>query len=257
MPRFAANLNFLFLEAPLLERFDAAAGAGFKAVEIINPYEVPREEIAARLRASGLALALINIPASPDAAHRGLTAIAGREADFAAAFAEALRYAEATGCRRLHLVAGLLHQGARRDVFVANVGKAARMAAADGVDVLIEPINRRDIPGFFLAKTGEARAVIHEVGEPNVGLQFDLYHRQIEEGDIAAAIAEFGPLARHYQIANPPDRGEPDEGELNYRTIFRLIDASGFSGYVGCEYRPRRGTVEGLGWAAACGVTLG
>jgi hydroxypyruvate isomerase len=258
MPRFAANLNFLFTEVPFLERFEAAAKAGFKAVEIINPYEAPAAEIAARLKANGLSLALFNIaPGNPPAGERGLTSIPGREADFAAAFDNALRYAEATGGTRIHLLAGLVHQGARRATFVANIKKAARLAARHGVEVLIEPINRRDIPGYFLNHTHVARGIIHEVAEPNVGLQFDLYHRQIEEGDVAAAIDEFGPLARHYQIASPPDRGEPDAGELNYAWLLQRIDASGFAGYVGCEYRPRRGTLEGLAWAKACGVALG
>ncbi|KAB2851788.1 MAG: TIM barrel protein [Hyphomicrobiaceae bacterium] len=256
--RFAANLNFLFTELPLLERFEAAAGAGFEAVEIINPYEAPARDIAQRLKASGLTLALFNIaPGNSAAGERGLTALAGRERDFEAALRTALQYADVTGCRQIHLLAGLVHQGAERATFVANLRKAARLAAPSGVTVLIEPINRRDIPGYFLNKTHEARAVIHEVGESNLGLQLDLYHRQVEEGDIAMAIREFGPLARHYQIANPPDRGEPDEGELNCRTLFRLIEESGFAGFVGCEYRPRRGTVEGLKWATACGVALG
>jgi len=258
MPRFAANLNFLFTELPFLDRFEAAAKAGFKAVEMGNPYEAAAPEIAARVKANGLTVALINISAGNTAAgERGLAALPGREKDFAADMGIALRYAEAAGCKLVHLLAGLVHHGARRDTYVANLKKAARMAAAPGIGVVIEPINRRDIPGYFLNKTHEARAVIHEVGEPNLGLQLDLYHRQVEEGDVAIAIREFGPLARHYQVASPPDRGEPDEGELNHHWLFKAIDASGFAGCVGCEYRPRRGTVEGLKWAAACGVTLG
>ena len=258
MPKFAANLNFLFMEMPFLDRFEAAAKAGFKAVESTNLYEASAEEIAARLEANGLTLALFNMPAgNPAAGERGLAALPGREEVFQTAFETALRYADATGGRRIHLLAGLVHHGAQRATYVANLGKAARTAAAAGVEVLIEPINRRDIPGYFLNKTHEARAIIHEVGEANLRLQFDLYHRQIEEGDVATAIGEFGPLAGHYQIASPPDRGEPDDGEMNYAYLFRLIDESGFTGYVGCEYRPRRGTVEGLKWTAACGVTLG
>ena len=258
MPRFAANLNFLFTELPFLDRFEAAAKAGFKAVESTNLYEASAEEIAARLKANGLTLALFNMPAGNAAAgERGLAALAGRESDFQAAFETALRYADATGGRKIHLLAGLVHHGAQRATYVANLRKAARAAAAAGIEVLIEPINRRDIPGFFLNRTGEARAIIHEVGEPNLRLQFDLYHRQIEEGDVATAIEEFAPLTAHYQIASPPDRGEPDDGEMNYPYLFRLIDGTGFDGWIGCEYRPRRGTVEGLKWVAACGVTLG
>jgi hydroxypyruvate isomerase len=258
VPKFAANLSFLFTEVPFLDRFEAAAGAGFKAVESTNVYEASAEDVGARLKANGLALALFNTPAgNPEAGERGLTAIPGREKDFQASFETTLRYAEATGGRKVHMLAGLVHHGARRATYVANLRRAARQAAGAGVELLIEPINRRDIPGYFLNKTHEARSVIHEVGEPNLGLQLDLYHRQVEEGDVATAIKEFGPLARHYQIASPPDRGEPDAGELNYTWLFKLIDESGFDGWVGCEYRPRRGTIEGLGWAAACGVTLG
>jgi hydroxypyruvate isomerase len=255
MPRFAANLSFLFTELPFLDRFEAAAKAGFKAVESTNVYEAPASEIAARLKANGLTMALLNTPAgNADAGERGLAALPGREKDFDAAVASALRYAEATQCRRIHVLAGVVHQGARRATYVANLARAAK--AATGVDLLIEPINRRDIPGYFLNRTADARSVIHEVGARNIGLQFDLYHRQVEEGDVATAMAEFAPLIRHFQVASPPDRGEPDAGEMNYRWLFRQIDASGFDGWVGCEYRPRAGTVAGLKWAEACGVSL-
>ncbi len=257
MPRFAANLNFLFTELPLLDRFDAAAKAGFSAVESTNLYDATAEQVAARLKTNGLTLALFNMPTGDAAAgDRGLTALAGRESEFWAAFETALRYAEATGGRRIHLPAGLVHRGAKRATYVANLRRAARAAAAAGIETLIEPISRREMPGFLLNSTHEARAVIHEVGEPNLRLQFDLYHRQIEEGNVAAAIEEFAPLTAHYQIASPPDRGEPDDGEMNYAYLFKLIDKTGFDGWIGCEYRPRKGTVEGLKWTAACGVTL-
>jgi len=258
MPRFAANLNFLFTELPFLDRFEAAAKAGFKAVESTDLYAASATDIADRLRGHDLTLALFNAPAGDASkSERGLAALPGREAEFAARFETALRYADATGGRRIHVMPGVVQHGARRDVYIANLKRAARLAAAAGAEILIEPINRRDIPGFFLNKTAEARAIIYEVAEPNLGLQFDLYHRQVEEGDVAMAIDEFAPLTRHYQIASPPDRGEPDAGEMNYRWLFAKIDAGAFAGYVGCEYRPRNGTVAGLGWAAACGVTLG
>jgi hydroxypyruvate isomerase len=258
MPRFAANLNFLFTELPLLDRIDAAAKAGFAAVESTNLYDATAEEVAARLEANGLTLALFNMPAGNAAAgERGLAALAGRENDFWAAFETALRYADATGGRRIHLLAGLVQHGAQRATYVANLRRATRAAAANGIEVLIEPINQRDIPGYLLSRTSEARAVIQEVGEPSLRLQFDLYHRQVEEGDVAMAIKEFAPLAGHYQIASPPDRGEPDDGEMNYRYLFRCIDATGFAGWIGCEYRPRSGTLPGLKWVDACGVTLG
>jgi 2-dehydrotetronate isomerase len=258
MPRFAANLNFLFTELPLLDRFEAAAKAGFTAVESTNLYSATAEEVAARLEANGLTLALFNMPAGSEAAgERGLAALPGREKDFWAAFQTALRYADATGGRRIHLLAGLVHHGAQRATYIANLRRAAQAAAAAGIEVQIEPINRRDIPGYFLNRTHEARAVIHEVGERSLRLQFDLYHRQVEEGDVARAIEEFAPLAGHYQIASPPDRGEPDAGELNYPYLFQCIDDTGFDGWVGCEYRPRNGTLEGLKWVEACGVALG
>jgi hydroxypyruvate isomerase len=257
MPKFAANLNFLFTELAFLERFDAAAAAGFRAVESTNPYAASPAEIAARLAANGLTLALFNIaPGSEAKGERGLAGIPGREREFEQAMANALRYADATGCRSIHVLAGLLQHGAERASYVANLRKAARTAASSGVTVLIEPINRRDIPGYLLATTEEARAVIAEVGEANLALQFDLYHRQVAQGDVANAILAFAPLTRHYQIASPPDRGEPDAGELNYPWLFRLIDQTGYAGYVGCEYRPRAGTKAGLAWVAACGVTL-
>jgi hydroxypyruvate isomerase len=258
MPRFAANLSFMFNELPFLDRFEAAAKAGFRAVEFLFPYEHPAGEIAVRLKANGLTQALFNLPPGDWAkGERGLAAIPGREADFEAAMTQALGYAQALDCRCVHAMPGLVHHGAQRATYIKNLKKAARMAAGAGVDVLIEPINTRDIPGFFLNRTSEARAVIHEVGAPNLGLQFDLYHRQIQEGDTATAIIEFGGLARHYQIASPPDRGEPDDGEMNYTYLFKRIDESGFQGWVGCEYRPRKSTLEGLAWVARCGVTLG
>lgn len=258
MPKFAANLSFLFTELPFLDRFEAAAKAGFKAVEYLNPFEAPKAEIVARLKANGLTQALFNMAHGDwTKGERGMSAIPGREAEYEKAVAAALDLADATGCKRLFSMAGLRHHGATRAAYVKNLKRAAKMAAGHGVDVIIEPINTRDIPGYFLNTTGEARSIIHEVAEPNIGLQFDLYHRQIMEGDVAMAIGEFGSLARHYQIASPPDRGEPDDGELNHAYLFKLIDQSGFDGYVGCEYKPRKGTVEGLAWAKKLGVSLG
>jgi hydroxypyruvate isomerase len=258
MPKFAANLSFMFTEVPFPDRFEAAAKAGFKAVEFLNPFELPKADLVARLKNNGLTQALFNMAHGDwTKGERGMSALPGREADFEKAVAAALDYAQATGCKRLFAMAGLKHQGAERRHYVKNLKTAAKMLAGSGIDVIIEPINTRDIPGYFLNTTGEARSIIYEVAEPNIGLQFDLYHRQIMEGDVAMAIKEFGPLARHYQIASPPDRGEPDDGEMNYRYLFKLIDESGFEGYVGCEYRPRNGTVEGLKWAEALGVSLG
>ena len=258
MPKFAANLSFMFTELPFPDRFEAAAKAGFRGVEFLNPFELTKDDLVARLKTNGLTQALFNMAHGDfSKGERGISAIPGREAEFEKAVAAALEYAVASGCKRLFAMAGLKHHGANRATYVRNLKRAATMLAGSGIDVIIEPINTRDIPGYFLNTTGEARSIIHEVAEPNIGLQFDLYHRQIMEGDVATAIAEFSPLARHYQIASPPDRGEPDDGEMNYAYLFKLIDQTGFDGWVGCEYRPRKGTVEGLTWAKALGVSLG
>lgn len=257
MPKFAANLSFMFTEVPFLDRFERAAAAGFKAVEYLFPYDFPAEDLKSRLEANGLSQALFNLPPGDwENGERGLAALPGRESDFEQALKSALKYAEATGCKLLHAMPGLSHHGADRAVYIANLKKAARMAGDHGVTIIIEPINTRDIPGFFLNTTSDARAVIYEVASSNIGLQFDLYHRQIQEGDVARAIREYASLTRHYQIASPPDRGEPDDGEMNYKYLFKCIDETGFDGWVGCEYKPRGKTEDGLGWAEACGVTL-
>jgi 2-dehydrotetronate isomerase len=258
MPRFAANLSFLFTELPFLDRFEAAAAAGFKAVEFMFPYDWPAREIRTRLEANGLALVLFNLqPGDWARGERGLAALAGREGEFGKAACLALDYAEALGCPRLHAMAGLVAHGAERAMFVRNLRAAARLAAPLGVEVLIEPINPRDMPGYFLTRTADARDILAEVDEPNVGLQLDLYHRHVSEGDVETAIATFAPLVRHYQVASPPDRGEPDRGELDYARLFELIDRSGYDGWIGCEYKPRGDTRAGLAWAERCGVRLG
>lgn len=258
MPRFAANLSFLFTELPFLDRFTAAAEAGFEGVEILFPYDWPASEISAALKANGLSLVLFNIwPGDWAAGERGLAGIPGREADFEERVAQALRYADELGCLRLHAMAGLAEHGANFETYYANLSRAARMATSHGVDILIEPINTRDMPGYLLNRTEDARTTIEAVGASNIGLQFDLYHRHLEQGDVENAITEFGYLARHYQVAGPPDRGEPDAGELDYASIFKLLDASDFRGWVGCEYRPRADTREGLVWAQRCGVHFG
>lgn len=258
MPRFAANLSFLFTDLPFLDRFEAAAHAGFKGVEFMFPYAVPAGDIRARLDATGLEMVLFNLPPGHwDKGERGFAALPGREDEFASAVDLALTYAETLGCPRLHAMAGLAGHGATRDAYVANLRLAAAWAAPQGVEILIEPINTRDMPDYFLTRTADARNVIAEVGAPNLGLQFDLYHRHVMEGGVEQAIREFGSLARHYQCADPPDRGEPSTNELDYARIFRAIDETGYTGWIGCEYKPRGDTVAGLTWPAACGVTLG
>lgn len=258
MPRFAANVSLMFTELPFLDRFAAAGATGFRGVECMFPYEAPAADIAARLHAGGLEQVLFNLPPGDWAkGERGLTALAGREAEFAAGLDTALDYARALGCTRLHAMAGLTAHGAVEAVFVANLRHAARRAAPHGVTILIEPINTFDMPGYFLTRTEDAARIIAMVAEPNVGLQLDLYHRHRMQGDAAGAIRDYAPIARHYQIAGPPDRGEPDRGDLDFRPLLAAIDATGYAGWIGCEYRPRGDTVAGLAWVDALGCRLG
>jgi 2-dehydrotetronate isomerase len=257
MTKFAANLSFMFTEVDFLDRFEAAAKAGFKAVEYLFPYDYAPEELASRLKDNGLTQALFNLPPGDwEKGERGMAALPDRQADFEAAARKAADYAVALDCKLLHAMPGLRQHGANWGDYIANLKMATKIAGEKGITLILEPINEIDIPGFFLNTTSMARAAIHEVGAPNIGLQFDLYHRQIQEGDVARAIAEYAPLTRHYQIASPPDRGEPDDGEMNYSYLFNKIDETGFDGWIGCEYKPRGETTAGLGWPAKCGVTL-
>ena len=253
MPRFAANLSLLFGELPLEARFAAAAAAGFKAVELQFPYALTAHALAASLVASELSLVLFNAPAGDFDARgeRGLAALPGREKDFRDSLLRALDYAAASGCPRVHVLSGLVQQGASRTTLVENLRWACPIAAAAGVTLLLEPINGRDFPGYLLQRTVEATAVIGQVGSDNLRLQFDIYHRQIMEGDLLAALREYLPLIAHVQIAQPPDRGEPDAGEIHYPTVLDALDQMGYDGWVGCEYRPRGSTLSGLGWMQA------
>ncbi|MFT3778558.1 MAG: hydroxypyruvate isomerase family protein [Ottowia sp.] len=281
MPRFAANLSLLYPELPFLDRFEAAARDGFEAVEYLFPYAWPAEELAARLRAHGLRQVLFNAPpGGSDAAgferawadgQRGTASVAGREAEFRTGVQWALRYAQALDCPRIHCMAGLLPEAASagqisaaRSVYVSNLRWAAEQARAAGCDVLIEPINPRDMPRFFLNRQDEAHAIVREVGMPNLKVQFDLYHCQVVEGDVATKIRQYLPTGRvgHFQVAGVPERHEPDQGELNCAYLFGVIDEvaaqCGWQGWVGCEYRPQRGaepggTSRGLGWLRAAG----
>lgn len=258
MPRLAANLSLMFTEVPFMERFEAAAKAGFQGVEFLFPYAWPKHDIAARLNENGLQQVLFNIsPGNWDAGDRGLAAIKGREAEFEAAVIDALRYADALGCVRLHAMSGLTERGANLETLIGNVANAARLAQSHGVEILIEPINTFDMPGYFLTTVKQARDVIKAVGHDNVGLQFDCYHRQRMEGGVAEAIAENVDITRHYQIASPPDRGEPDSGELDFVELLAAIDSTGYGGWVGCEYRPRGDTLAGLSWVKTLGLELG
>ena len=270
MPQFAANLSMLYAELDFLDRFEAAAQDGFKAVEYLFPYAYPSRELAARLRANGLQQVLFNVPPGDwDQGDRGLACLPGREAEFRRGIAQALDYAAALNCPRLHVMAGLMPVGVERDAlrstYVANLCWAAEQAARQGVDVLIEPINTRDMPRFFLNRQDHAHELIAAIDAPNVKVQFDLYHCQIVEGDVAMKIRQYLPTGRvgHFQIAGVPERHEPDLGELDYSYLFKVIDEvalqCNWTGWVGCEYRPSRGlqagaTSAGLDWLKAAGV---
>ncbi len=255
MPRFAANLSMLYPEHDFLDRFAAAARDGFKAVEYLFPYAYDATTLAQRLADHGLQQVLFNAPPGDwDAGERGLACLPGREAEFREGVLRALDYAAALNCPRVHLMAGLAPAGADRAAlrrtYLANLAWAAQQAAARGVDVLIEPINTRDIPGFFLNRQDQAHAIVADVGAPNLKVQMDLYHLQIVEGDVAMKLRQYLPTGRvgHLQIAGVPMRHEPDLGELNHDYLFSVIDELGFDGWIGCEYRPKGSTSAGLGW---------
>ncbi len=257
MPKFAANLSMLFTEVPFLERFAAAKAAGFKAVEFQAPYEFGLEELARRVAEVGLPVVLFNAPMGNAAAGElGLAAQPGREADCAASIATALTYARALGCKQIHILAGREtgDRAKQEALYVENLRRAADRAAADGVTLLIEPLNARDNPGYFLATTRAAVALIDRIDRGNIGLQFDLYHCQISEGDLAQHLRGLYGRYRHVQVANVPGRHEPDRGEIDFRFLFDLLDELGYAGWVGCEYRPKAGTLAGLGWARHWGI---
>ncbi|MBU9272233.1 2-oxo-tetronate isomerase [Burkholderia gladioli] len=253
MPRFAANLSMMYTEHPLLERFAAAARDGFRAVEYLFPYDFAADELKARLADAGLVQALFNAPPGDWAAgERGFASLPGREDEFRRAFDTALDYARVLGNDKLHVMAGLLPAGAdrarHREVYLRNLAHAAEAARAAGILVVIEPINTRDMPGYFLNRQDDAQAICREVGAPNLRVQFDCYHCQIVEGDIAMKLKRDFAGIGHIQVAGVPERHEPDLGELNYPYLFELIDTLGYDGWIGCEYRPKAGTSEGLGW---------
>jgi len=275
MPQFAANLSMMYPELPFLDRFEAAAKDGFKAVEFLFPYAYTAEELAARLKANNLQQVLFNAPpggidpSSIDQAWnsntRGTASIPGREKEFQLGVEMALRYAEALHCPRIHVMAGLLGVGhthaSNHATYVNNLKWAAALAVKQGLDVLIEPINTRDIPGFYLNRQDQAHNIIEEVGASNLKVQMDLYHCQIVEGDVAMKIRQYLPTGRvgHFQIAGVPERHEPDIGEVNYPYLFDVIDevskTCNWQGWVGCEYKPKLGgqaggTSAGLGWLA-------
>lgn len=254
MPRFAANLSFLFTELPLPERFAAAAKAGFKGAELLFPYEHEPEEIARAFGDSGLEPVLFNTaPGDWEAGERGLAALPGQESRFRAVLAQALDYARVIGNERLHVMAGIPPADAPPAecdaVFVENLRLAANMAAPLGITVLAEPINLIDIPGYFLNRQDHAGRILEAVGRENAALQMDFYHCARVEGDPAGCFRRNFDRIAHIQVAGVPGRNEPDSGDLDYGPLFRMIDQSGYEGWVSCEYRPREDTAAGLGWA--------
>jgi 2-dehydrotetronate isomerase len=256
MPRFAANLSFLFNEVPFLERFGEAAHAGFRAVEFAFAYEYRIQELVAEQRAHRLDVVLLNAPPGDwEQGDRGIASIPGREHEFAAGISNALQYAQALSCSRIHVMAGVVPADAddaererRMRMYVRNLRAAAAEAQAQGVTILIEPINPRDMPGYLLTTQAQAHAVRSEVGARNVKVQMDFYHAQIVEGDLTEKLRHFLPYIGHVQIAGVPGRHEPDGGEVNYGYIFKMLDELKYDGWVGCEYRPAQGTAAGLTW---------
>ena len=256
MPKFNANLTMLFNEVPFLDRFQAAAGAGFKGVEFLFPYAFDKDAIAERLDQHGLVQVLHNLPAGDwDAGERGGACHPDRVGEFQDGVGRAIEYATALGCRQLNCLAGIAPAGVDAEkvhaTFVANLRFAAARLEEAGIRLLVEPINTFDIPGFYLNRTAQAIALIEEVGSPNLWLQHDVYHMQRMEGELANTIARHLPRIAHMQIADTPGRHEPGTGEINYAWLFRFIDQLGYDGWIGCEYKPAAGTREGLGWIAA------
>jgi 2-dehydrotetronate isomerase len=251
MPRFAANLTMMFTEVPFLDRFEAAAKAGFTAVEFLFPYDHLPKEIGARLSGNGLTQALFNLPPGNwDAGEKGFAALPDRFADLKASLETALPYVKATGVKRVHLMAGIADRGEQRAVeaFYKSVTWAAEFFAPHGLDVVIEPINPRNVPGYFLNDFPFAANLIRELKISNLKLQFDIYHCQILHGDVTMRLRDMMPITGHVQIASIPSRHEPDGEELNYPFVFAELDRLGYGGFVGCEYNPRGKTTDGLGW---------
>ncbi len=251
MPKFAANLTLMFNEHAFLDRFAAAADAGFEAVEFLFPYEAAPDAVAEQVVRNGLAVALFNMPPGDwEGGERGLAALPSRFGEVDAGLTRALDYTAATGAGRVHLMAGIAdpNDPAAISAYRRAVRHCAEILGARGLDLVIEPINKRDMPGYFLNDFETAISLIEELGLPNLKLQFDIYHRQIMHGDVTKALQRMMPVVGHVQIASVPQRHEPDSGELDYGHIFAELDRLDYRGYVGCEYRPRAGTRDGLRW---------
>jgi hydroxypyruvate isomerase len=251
--RFAANLTLLFGEVGFLDRFDAAARAGFRAVEFVSPYDHPPEEVARAARDAGVEVAVFNLPPGDwGRGDRGMACDPARAREFGEGLARALAYAGALRCPRLHAMAGIRPAGVPepdlRAAWVAAIRLAAGALAREGRTLLVEGINVRDMPGYYLTASRQAFDLMDEAGAPNLLYQYDVYHMQIMEGDLATTLARRLPRIGHVQIADVPGRHEPGTGEVNFRFLLRHLDAIGYGGWVGCEYRPAAGTVAGLGW---------
>lgn len=256
MPRFAANLSMLFTELPFMERFGAAAAAGFKGVEYLFPYAFAKQDLAAGLARHGLVQVLHNLPAGNwEAGERGIACDPARVAEFRSGVAQAIDYATALGCRQVNCLAGIAPAGVSaevlRETFVANLRFAAAQLQEAGIRLLIEPINTYDIPGFYLKRTAQAAEILDEVGSANLFIQYDIYHAQRMEGELAATITKHLPRIAHIQLADNPGRHEPGSGEIHYPWLLRHIDGLGYAGWIGCEYKPATTTTEGLGWLQA------
>ena len=254
MPKLAANLSMMFNECDFLARFGAAAAAGFKAVEYLFPYAHAKEAIAEELRIHGLKQAMFNLPPGNwEAGERGIAILPDRVNEFRDGLGRAIAYAKGLECRLLHVMAGVapsgVHPARLRETYVENLKHAAAEAAKEGITLLIEPINTRDIPGYYRCTSTQALAVIAAVGAPNLKLQYDIYHAQIMEGDLAHTLEKNLAVIGHIQIADTPGRHEPGTGEINYHFLLGFMDKVGYQGWVGCEYRPLGDTLAGLGWA--------
>jgi 2-dehydrotetronate isomerase len=251
MPRFAANLSMMFNEWPFLDRFAAAADAGFDAVEFLFPYDFPPDAIAERLAQHRLTQALFNCPPGDwERGERGFAALPQWRAEFEASIDKALVYAKATGVGRLHVMAGIApaQDPAAQRSFESAVLFATERAEGAGIDIVLEPINPRDVPGYFLNNFDVAAGLIRKLARPNLKLQFDIYHRQIIHGDVIKGLEAMMPIIGHIQVASVPERHEPGTGELDDARVFGVLDRLGYRGFVGCEYRPAGKTLDGLGW---------
>jgi hydroxypyruvate isomerase len=260
MPRLAANLAYLFTERPLLERFAAAAAAGFKAVELQFPYDHSPAAVRAELAKHGLIQLGVNTAVGSRAGDSGLAAVPGRERDWEAVFKQALDYVVAIGGSAIHCMTGKVpseQRPAAERTFIANLAHAADLAREHNITLLIEPINPRDRPDYFLTHVEHAADIIAKVERPNLKIQFDFYHVQIVGGDLITRFEKHLPLVGHVQIAAVPSRAEPDEGEINYPGVFAALDRLGWSGWTACEYRPRARTEDGLAWARLYGIGHG